>query len=60
MHLGSQKDAYNTGQTILITVTAEKHKFHKHVLAALSKATQILAIVKRNFDTLEKEVILLR
>ncbi len=32
-------------------------KFHKHVSAAISKANQTLGILKRTFDTLNKELL---
>ncbi len=32
-------------------------KFHKHVSAAVSKANQTLGIVKRTFNTLDKELL---
>ena len=35
----------------------EELKFHKHISAAVSKANQILGIVKRTFDTLDKELL---
>ncbi len=52
--------------TRLESVTEEKDlgiliddelKFHKHVSAAISKANQTLGIVKRTFDTLDKELL---
>ncbi len=52
--------------TTLESVTVEKDlgvqideelKFHKHVSAAISKANQIVGIVKRTFDTLDKELL---
>ncbi len=32
-------------------------KFHKHVSEAILKANQTLGIVKRTFDTLDKEIL---
>ncbi len=52
--------------TTLESVTVEKDlgvqideelKFHKHVSAAISKANQTVGIVKRTFDTLDKELL---
>ncbi len=52
--------------TILESVTEEKDlgvliddelKFHKHVSVAISKANQTRDIVKRTFDTLDKELL---
>ncbi len=52
--------------TILATVVEEKDlgvliddklKFHRHVSAAVSKANQILGIVKRTFVTLDEELL---
>ncbi len=35
----------------------EELKFHKHVSATVTKANQSLGIIKRNFDTLDKELL---
>ncbi len=35
----------------------EELKLHKHVSAAVTKANQILGIIKRTFDTLDKELL---
>ncbi len=35
----------------------EELKFYKHVSAAVSKANQTLVIIKRTFDTLDKELL---
>ncbi len=35
----------------------DKQKFHRHVSAAVSKANQILGIVKRTFVTLDEELL---
>ncbi len=70
MHLGSRnaKAEYTMDKTKtslatvtegkdLMVITDDKLKFHKHVLAAVSKANQILDIVKRTFDTLDEELL---
>ncbi len=67
MHLGSKNSntEYMMDGTILELVTEEKvlgiliddeMKFHKHVSAAISKANQNMGIVKRTFETLDKEL----
>ncbi len=65
MHLGS-KTEYMMDVTTLESITEEMDlgvliddelKFHKHVSAAVSKSNQTLGIVKRTFDTLDKELL---
>ncbi len=68
MHLGSKNSnaEYMMDGTILESVTEEKDlgvliddelKFHKYSSAAISKANQNMGIVKRTFDTLDKELL---
>ncbi len=68
MHLGSKnlEVDYMMDSITLDTVTEEKdlgvlideeQTFYKHVSATVSKANQILGIVKRIFDTLDKELL---
>ncbi len=68
MHLGSKisKAEYMMDGTTPESITEEKDlgvliddelKFHKHVSAAISKANHTLGIVKRTFDTLDKELL---
>ncbi len=68
MHLGSKnsKAEYMMDGTTLESVTEENDlgvliddelKFYKHVSASVSKANQTLGIVKRTFDTLDKELL---
>ena len=68
MHLGHRNAnvEYAMNGTTLDIVTEEKDlgviidkelKFHKHVSASVSKANQILGIVKRTFETLDIELL---
>ncbi len=67
MHLGSKNSKLNImDRTTLDTVIKEKDldvlidevlKFHKHDSAVASNANQTLGIIKRTFDTLDKELL---
>ncbi len=66
MYLDSKNTTADHMMGSIDTVTEEKDwsvlideelNFHKHASAAVSKAKQILTIVKKTFDTLDKELL---
>ncbi len=46
-----------TEEKDLVVLVDDELKCHKHVSAAISKANQTLDIIKRTFDTLDKEIL---
>ena len=68
LHLGNNnsKHQYSMGNTTLSQTTAERDlgvniddslKFHKHTSAVVSKANQIMAVIRKSFEHLDRTTI---
>ena len=68
LHLGSRhpRYGYNMGDLILEAATEkkdlgviidEKLKFDKHTEAQVNKANKVLGLLRRSFETLDKETL---